>query len=1137
MIPKHPKAQFFVKNGLFKHLKSFHELEGRVSNIEGDKLRGDAFEVFVEAYLATQRKYEVREIWPNEIIPCGLLERLGLTIKDNGVDGIYLTPSETYFAYQVKFRTGRPPITWRELSTFIGLADSPDIACRVLITNCSEMPKAIKYKRSFFCIRGLDLDYLEESDFIVINDWLEKSLVTYSRKIPLPHQKEALQALIPALEKNDRVTAIMACGTGKTLVALWVVEEFKAVNILVLLPSLALLRQVLHEWLRETKIPELTFLCVCSDPTVTGDTDAFHISQSDLDFLVTSESSAVHKFLKMPFHGVKIVFSTYQSSKVVAHGMGDDDYFDIAIFDEAHKTAGRDGRTFSYALNDNHLRIRKRLFLTATPRHYNPHANNIHDERKLVYSMDKREVYGPQAFKLSFAEAAERGIICKYKIIISVITSKTVNNEILKRGEVLIKDDVVRAKQVANQIALRDVIQNYPVKKIFTFHKNVDSAASFASKKSEGVATHLPDFDIFHVNGHMTTAKREKIINDFKRSQKALISNARCLTEGVDVPAVDLVAFLSPKRSRVDIVQATGRAMRRTQNKDTGYVLVPLFLEQEEGEGIDHAVGRSDFYEIWDVINSLQEQDHVLAESFCNLGISRGAGKGFDDTLIKERLIFTGPIIELEELGQVVKARCLEKAIDGWNVYYGKLISYKERFGHCNVLLDWDEDSSLGVWVSNQRTKYIKGTLSNERIKRLEEIGFVWDYQSLKKEQTWMIWYQKLESFKKIHGHCQVLKRDTKNQKLASWVWIQRQRKRGTYKDKLSDNQIKMLESLGFIWDFSDSWNGFIRQLLEFKSRYGRLPTKHDGGVGKKLHRWISKQRHAFKNNKLENAKKRELDKIGVIWDPSTEFSNTQWTAMFNAYQEFIAEHKHTTIPTKYSSLRRWVTTQRLYREKGILSKERISRLDKIGFKWRLRKRALWDVMYNELVDFKNKHGHCNVVEGISNNVSSNLLKFVKRMRIMNKLCKLTEHRKKLLNDIGFNWSTGYVKTDNWNIRYHELIQHVKKTGGFAGLKKRTLLGNWVSQQRQNKFKGVLDPKREKLLNDINFIWNSNTDKWTMRYRQLLEYIIIHGHCKVPLRCGDMPGLGGWAARQRTLISAGKLSVERMRLLSDIRFN
>ena len=167
-------------------------------------------------------------------------------------------------------------------------------------------------------------------------------------------------------------------------------------KILVLLPSLALLRQTLHEWLRETRLPSLAYLCVCSDPTVKEGLDALATPQSDLDFQVSTDAASVRRFLDVPFAGVKMIFSTYQSASVVGAAMPPDEAFDLAVFDEAHKTAGREGRNFALALDDQNLAIRKRLFLTATPRHYNPHDRDREGDARLLFSMDNPAVYGKQ---------------------------------------------------------------------------------------------------------------------------------------------------------------------------------------------------------------------------------------------------------------------------------------------------------------------------------------------------------------------------------------------------------------------------------------------------------------------------------------------------------------------------------------------------------------------------------------------------------------------------------------------------------------------------------------------------------------------------------------------------------------------
>ena len=367
--PKHPKAGLYLQRKLFDGIARFTDLEQRIADLPAKQERGDAFEVFVEAYLSTQPLHQAKTVWPFSAIPLAIKERFALGQSDVGADGVFETHLGDYHAYQAKFRTDRPSLTWDELSTFMGLTDQ--IAERVVITNCDELSTVLSDRRGFYAIRGTDLDRLHAEDFEAIRNWLAGAIVEHTRKTPLPRQQEALDAIFTTLTEHDRATLLMPCGTGKTLVALWAAERLGIKKILVLVPSLALMSQTLHEWLKETRWENPSFLCVCSDPTVTSRAeDTLVLQQADVDFPVTTEREEVRTFLDRQTEGVKVIFSTYQSARVVAEGMTESTRFDFGIFDEAHKTAGREAAQFSFALQDANLPIAKRLCMTATPRHY-----------------------------------------------------------------------------------------------------------------------------------------------------------------------------------------------------------------------------------------------------------------------------------------------------------------------------------------------------------------------------------------------------------------------------------------------------------------------------------------------------------------------------------------------------------------------------------------------------------------------------------------------------------------------------------------------------------------------------------------------------------------------------------------------
>jgi len=875
-MPLHPKAREFAKSGLFAGLSSFEELEKRIAAISENKGKGDAFEVFAEAYLATQRKHEIGKVWPLDAAPMDLLKKLKLPLRDYGVDGVTRTAIGGHQVYQVKFRSGRSPLTWEELSTFMGLSDSPEIQSKVVVTNCDELPAVINERHNFFCIRGSDLDRLNAEDFKAIEAWVSEAKITVRKSTPFPHQQEALDAIVPALRAEDRVSAIMACGTGKTLTALWTTEQLGASKVLVMLPSLALLRQTLHEWLKETSL-DLAYLCVCSDPTVKGDADEISTAQSDLDFEVSTDAATVRRFLNAPFQGTKVIFSTYQSAAVVGEAMKNGESFDLGIFDEAHKTAGREGRNYGYALEDKNIEIRKRLFVTATPRHYNPSNRTKEGEATIAFSMDEPKVYGPHSYVLSFGEAARRKIICGYKVIISVITSEQVNDELLSKGTVAVKGDEIRARQVANQIALRDAVAQYGVSKIFTFHSTAKSAASFVADGNEGIGTHLPEFSALHVSGAMPTARRERVMKEFRSAPKAVMSNARCLTEGVDVPAVDMIAFISPKKSKVDIVQAIGRAMRKSDNKEVGYVLIPLFLEQKAGESLEEAVARANFEEVWDILQSLQEQDEVLAELIREMAVAKGRGKGFDDSRFSHRIAFTGPVLALESIRQAVTTRVLERLESSWDINLGKLVKFKAEHGHCRVHSINYSNSHFLNWIENQRRFNSRGKLASDRFQRLNSLGFEWSLRSI----DWLKNFDALKIFQSKHNHCRV-PRDYKIDGLNLGVWVSTQRKIHA-SDQLDSDRIATLESIGFEWSTPKK-----------RTQDSNLKNKFD---------------HRCNLN-------------------------------FERLAAFKAAHGHCLVPVLYPADKKlggWVRTQRTSHINGSLSKDRFDRLEALGFEWKVR--------------------------------------------------------------------------------------------------------------------------------------------------------------------------------------------------------
>jgi len=370
----------------------------------------------------------------------------------------------------------------------------------------------------------------------------------------------------------------MPCGTGKTLVGPYVVENIDAISVLIFVPSLLLTRQLLEVYRKQ--LPKASYLAVCSNIDVIPTEDSPLVD--DIECPSTTEVRDVRDFLKGV--GRRIVICTYQSASVL-DGLS----FDLAIFDEAHRTAGVAGKPFAFGLLDENIKCNYRLFMTATPRHVAITENGDETE---VYSMDDPETYGPVFYKMAFRKAIDRGLICDYRIVISVFNSPK------------------EPMEEATRIAIRRAMHRYGAKKVFTFHRTVNAARHFIETKS------MSNISLSHINGRHSSAERASLLAKFQDASIACMSNARCLTEGVDLPSVDMVAFLSTQRSDVAIVQATGRALRLSRGKKRAIIFLPIFVKERAGESVEEAVKRTRFDKVHEVVQTLREQDEVLAAWF-----------------------------------------------------------------------------------------------------------------------------------------------------------------------------------------------------------------------------------------------------------------------------------------------------------------------------------------------------------------------------------------------------------------------------------------------------------------------------------------------------------------------------------------
>ena len=655
---------------------------------------------------------------------------------------------------------------------------------------------------------------------------------------------------------------------------------------------------------------------------------------------------------------MRVVFSTYQSSPVISQAMESIEPFDIGIFDEAHKTTGPKATNFAMALSDTDIRIKKRLFFTATPRHYDVNKRDEYEDFNYV-SMDDEAVYGPRAHTLTFAEAAKAGIICRYKVVVSLINKKQVDDFALRNGLTLVEGDPVGIKWVANELAVQRAVQETNASRVITFHSRVNQAKEFASETSHGINRYLNGFSVFHVNGEQKSSDREDLLHAFRDAPKGLITNARCLTEGIDVPAVDMVAFIDPRQSKIDIAQATGRAMRKPEasNKTTGYVVVPIFVDSASEEDMEDEVQGTKFEELMAVLNALQEQDQDLVDIIRTLREERGRGEVFNPRVLNEKVRVIGDFVSLERITDSISLRILERIGSNWDEMYGRLVVFQRANGHCRVPYGskTEDGYRLGAWVTKQRTHRDK--MDPERRQRLEGLsGWSWDARS----DQWEDGFSRLEEFSDREGHCRVSQRYVTDDGFRLGQWTSAQR---GHQEEMDPERRQRLEALpGWSWDArSDQWEDGFSRLREISQREGhcRVPADYKTEDGYRLGQWVGVQRTT--RDEMDPERRQRLEALpGWSWDARSD----QWEDGFSRLREFSQREGHCRVPAHYETendfrLGGWVIKQRPNRDK--MDPERRQRLEGLsGWSWNTFTDQ-WEHGFSRLKQYSEREGHCRV--------------------------------------------------------------------------------------------------------------------------------------------------------------------------------
>ena len=597
--------------------------------------RGRQFEPLVVEVLRTDRMFRDRyaHAWPWTEWP-------GRYTSDIGVDIVAQRTDGKLAAIQCKCYDPDRTLYEQDLANFLAYTNA-DFDERLIVSTTPNWSRNLLglISNQQPPVQRLDLFGLEATTI----DWdaylkdEAAPLQELPRKEVRPHQHRALDDVRAGFEQHDRGKLIMACGTGKTFTALRAAEEAAGPGgrVLFAAPSISLVAQALREWATDATTP-IRALAVCSDPKV-GKGDDVGARAYDLPIPATTDPARLAEAATPDARDrLTVVFSTYQSMDVIRRaqdaGMPD---FDIAVCDEAHRTTGYtlqgEERSHFLQIHDGEaIRARKRLYMTATPRLYNPAAKRKAEEADaFVASMDDEKTYGPEFHRLGFAESVEGKLLSDYKVAILVMDEEQIAREYqseLADSEAGLKiGDVGRVIGCLNGLAKRDPTHRQfasdpaPMQRAVAFSTTIKNSQHFvelvgALQDDAGSATRRMKVEARHVDGKTGVLVRARQIawlggeTLVMERQCHVLSNARCLTEGIDVPALDAVLFLQPRKSQIDVVQAVGRVMRRAPGKKYGYVILPVVVPAGE-DPADMLDKNNAYAHVWQVLQALRSHD------------------------------------------------------------------------------------------------------------------------------------------------------------------------------------------------------------------------------------------------------------------------------------------------------------------------------------------------------------------------------------------------------------------------------------------------------------------------------------------------------------------------------------------------
>lgn len=717
--------------------------------------RGTRFELLAKAYFKTEPMYQrlYEDVWMLSDVP----EEYNIPKNDTGVD-LVAKERETgeLVAIQAKYYGEDKTIQKSDIDSFLNEVGKKYYSKGIIITTTDKWGRNAEdaLLERDKVISRISLTQLKDSqvDWTAFKFSSPEQTKVKKKKSPRTHQVPAIKAVLDGFKTVDRGKLIMAPGTGKTYTSMAIAEEMAKAKdgvfrVLYLVPSIQLLSQTLRGWTADTNY-QMDAIAVCSDKKVTkkeSKNEFEDITVADIGFPATTSKEKLLEYQsKIDTSNSKgnflTVFSTYQSIDVIIEAQKEGFYeFDLVVCDEAHRTTGstevgKEDSSFTKVHYDDNIKTAKRLYQTATPRVYGDAAKQKAQELSVVIAdMDNPKLYGEEFYRIGFGDAISQGILTDYKVMVLAVDEEMIARQfqqmLANKDSELEFDDITKIIGCWNGLVRRannsDVALGAPMKRAIAFTGTIRESKLITDMFGHVVNQYLYqdieeheqqyNIEIDHADGSMNALQKNKKISwlkdDVPEQTCRILSNARFLTEGVDVPDLDAIMFLKPRKSKIDIAQAVGRVMRKSPGKDYGYVILPIGVPA--GSDANSLLDNNEKYRVvWEVLNALRSLDERFDATINKLELNKkkpgqisviGVGEAPEDGKLVQQTDQLALMFNEEDVSD------LERAI------YGKIV---QKVGNVRYWEDWSKDVAE---IAQQHMLRIRVMLEDETSEAFKE--------------------------------------------------------------------------------------------------------------------------------------------------------------------------------------------------------------------------------------------------------------------------------------------------------------------------------------------------------------------------------------------------------------------------------